>query len=66
MLASLTGFLAERLKLKDSEGLISRFEATVAKWDRLMQGVDRKDAKALKALLHTHLYDKIDVKTYGK
>ncbi|MDS1139203.1 C4-dicarboxylate TRAP transporter substrate-binding protein [Pusillimonas sp. SM2304] len=56
----------ERFKLKDAEGLISRFEATVAKWDKLMQGVDRTDAKALTALLKDNLYSKIDEKTYGK
>lgn len=56
----------ERFKLKDPEALVARFESTIAKWDRLMQGIDRKDAKALKALLHANLYDKIDVKSYGK
>src|SRR5690606_9161740 len=56
----------DRFKLKDAEGLISRFEATVAKWDKLMQGVDRNDAEALTALLKENLYSKIDEKTYGK
>ena len=56
----------ERFKLKDPEGLVSRFEATLAKWEKLMQGVDRKDPKALTALLKGNLYNKIDEKTYGK
>lgn len=56
----------ERFKLKDPEGLVSRFEATLAKWEKLMEGVDRKDPKALTALLKDNLYSKIDEKTYGK
>lgn len=56
----------DRFKLKDSEGLVTRFENTLAKWEGLMKDVDRKDGKTLKTLLHTHVYDKIDVKTYGK
>ncbi|MYN13984.1 C4-dicarboxylate ABC transporter [Pusillimonas sp. TS35] len=56
----------ERFKLKDPEGLVSRFEATLAKWDKLFEGVDRNDAKALTTLLKTNLYNKIDAKTYGK
>ncbi len=55
----------ERFKLKDPEALIKRFEATQAKWDKLLRGVDMKDAKALKALLRTNLYDKIDAAAYG-
>lgn len=56
----------ERFKLKDPEGLISRFEATLAKWDKLLQGVDRKDKQALTTLVKEHLYNKIDEKSYGK
>jgi TRAP-type C4-dicarboxylate transport system substrate-binding protein len=55
----------ERFKMKDSEALVSRFEATLAKWQKLLDGVDQTDPKALKALLHEHLYSKIDAKTYG-
>lgn len=55
----------ERFKLKDAEGLVTRFEATLAKWDKLLKDVDAKDAKALKALLRTNLYNKIDPAKYG-
>ena len=55
----------ERFKLKDSEDLVSRFEATVAKWERLLKGVDQKDAGALKTLLHSNVYNKIDAAKYG-
>lgn len=48
----------ERFKLKDAEGLVSRFEATVAKWEKLLKGVDQKDAGALKTLLRTNVYNK--------
>lgn len=56
----------ERFKLKDTEGLVSRFEATLAKWDKLLAGVDRSDQAALTKLLRTEIYDKIDAATYGK
>lgn len=55
----------ERFKLKDTEGLISRFEATYAKWGKLLENVDKKDAQALTAVLKENLYSKIDAKTYG-
>lgn len=55
----------ERFKLKDTEGLISRFEATYAKWGKLLENVDKKDAQALTAVLKENLYNKIDAKTYG-
>lgn len=56
----------ERFKLKDTEGLISRFEATLAKWEKLLDGVDRTDQAALTKLLRTEVYDKVDAATYGK
>jgi len=55
----------DRFKLKDAEGLVTRFEATLAKWDKLLQGVDRTDKAALKKVLVDNLYKKIDVATYG-
>ena len=54
-----------RFKLKDSEGLVSRFEATLAKWEKLLQGVDRNDREALKKILKENLYQKINASTYG-
>lgn len=56
---------AERLKLKDVEGLISRFEETLKKWEGLLAGVDNRDVSALTTLLKENLYDKIDESTYG-
>lgn len=55
----------ERFRVRDAEGLVRRFEATVAKWQGLLQGVDRKDAAALKRLLREHLYSRVDVVTHG-
>ncbi len=54
-----------RFKLKDSEGLVSRFEVTLAKWEKLLQGVDRNDREALKKILKENLYQKINASTYG-
>lgn len=55
----------ERFRLRDAQGLVQRFEATVAKWQGLMQGVDRKDAAALKRILRENLYSRVDVATHG-
>jgi TRAP-type C4-dicarboxylate transport system substrate-binding protein len=56
---------SSKFKLKNPEDLIKRFEATLAKWDRLLKGVDRNDPQALAKVLKDNLYSKIDVKTYG-
>lgn len=55
----------ERFRLRDSQGLVERFEVTVAKWQGLLQGVDRKDAAALKRILRENLYGRVDVATHG-
>jgi len=75
--ASLTAFASQaraaavkegqnRFKLEDVEGLISRFEATLAKWTQLLAEVDRSDQAALTRLLRTQVYDKIDAARYGQ
>jgi TRAP-type C4-dicarboxylate transport system substrate-binding protein len=55
----------ERFKLQDAEGLVSRFETTLAKWEGLLKGVDPTDKAALKKILTDNLYNKIDAATYG-
>lgn len=55
----------ERFKVSDPAGLVSRFEATVQKWEKLLSQVDRKDANQLKQLLRSQIYDRIDVAKYG-
>ncbi|MCZ8036170.1 MAG: C4-dicarboxylate TRAP transporter substrate-binding protein [Novosphingobium sp.] len=54
-----------KLKVKDPEALLKRFEASLAKWDGLLKNVDRNDPKALAKVLKDNLYSKIDDKTYG-
>jgi TRAP-type C4-dicarboxylate transport system substrate-binding protein len=56
---------AERFRLRDAPGMVQRFEATVAKWQGLLQGVDRKDAAALKRILRENLYGRIDAASHG-
>ena len=56
---------SERFKLKDAEGLVKRFEATLQKWEKLLQGIDPKDANALKKVLKDNLYGKVDASNYG-
>ena len=55
----------EKLGLEDPEAILVRFEERYAKWERLLEGIDRSDAAALKAVLKKNLYDGIDVSTYG-
>lgn len=55
----------ERFGLADPEGLIERFEATHAKWTAIFADVDRGDPEAMKAALREHLFDQIDVSSYG-
>lgn len=55
----------EKFGLEDPSDLISRFEERIAKWEKLLGGVDRSDPTALTALLRVELYDKIDVDSYG-
>jgi TRAP-type C4-dicarboxylate transport system substrate-binding protein len=54
-----------KFKLKDPDGLLKRFEATLVKWEGLLKGVDRNDPAALAKVLKDNLYSKIDEKTYG-
>jgi TRAP-type C4-dicarboxylate transport system substrate-binding protein len=54
-----------RLGIADPEALIKRFETRVAKWNKLLDGVNRNDAAAMTAVLKTNLYDTIDSATYG-
>lgn len=51
--------------LTDVEGLISRFKATVAKWEQLLEGVDRSDAGAIEELLVANIYSQLDMSSYG-
>jgi TRAP-type C4-dicarboxylate transport system substrate-binding protein len=76
LLGSITDFTKENMvnvykTAKDSYGiaepekLISRFQQTVDKWQKLFEGVDRGDEVAIAKVLKEQIYDKIDVKTYG-
>ena len=55
----------ETLGLEDSEALVAEFEETYAKWEGLLEGVDKEDPAALKEVLKANLYDKIDETSYG-
>jgi hypothetical protein len=57
--------VGQRLEVKDSEGLIERFQATHAKWTDLLADVDRSDVGALQKIFHDEIYSKVDVSTYG-
>lgn len=55
----------ERFGLEDPEGLVDRFEQTLEKWRKLFDGVDRKNADALKQIVRENLYSKVDENSYG-
>ena len=55
----------EKFGLENPEGLVDRFLATYEKWQGLLEGVDRKDAAALAAVLKENVYAKIDEAAYG-
>lgn len=57
---------AENLGAADPEGLVSRFNETVAKWTDLLDGVSNDDAEALSQILAENLYDTIDPANYGQ
>ena len=56
----------EKFKVANAADLVSRFETTVEKWEKLLSGVDRTDEAAVASLIKTEIYDKIDVNTYGQ
>lgn len=55
----------DRFRLSDAEDLITRFEATYAKWEEIYAGIDMDDAEALTAALRENLFDGIDADSYG-
>jgi TRAP-type C4-dicarboxylate transport system substrate-binding protein len=55
----------EKFSLEDPGGLVDRFLATYAKWQGLLEGVDRNDGAALAAMFKANLFDKIDENSYG-
>lgn len=55
----------EKFNLADPAGLVDRFLATYAKWQKLLEGVDRKDAAALAKVFKDNLMSKVDENTYG-
>ena len=55
----------DKFGIADAEQLVTSFEQTVAKWEKLLEGVDRTDESALTTLFKRELYDKIDVESYG-
>ncbi len=56
----------DQFKLDDPEGLIVRFEERIAKWQKLLEGVDQSDEAQLTALVKRELFHKIDAQTYRR
>lgn len=52
--------------LADPEALYANFQTYLDKWEKIVAGVsDRTDAEEVTAILREHLFDPIDVATYG-
>ena len=55
----------EKRKIPDPSQLINDYLASYAKWQKLLDKIDRNDLAQLTALIKKELYDKIDANTYG-
>lgn len=65
--AELGKLAQEKLKVNpaDAEQLIAEYKALVAKWEKLLAGVNQLDEEKLTAIIKAEIFDKIDVRTYG-
>jgi TRAP-type transport system periplasmic protein len=57
--------IAKEKRNIDADPLIKDMVSRINRWKGLLAGVDRKDEKALTALLEREIFNKIDVATYG-
>ena len=55
----------EQFGVENADQLISAFEASIANWEALLEGVDRTDEETIAALIKKEIYDKVDVANYG-
>lgn len=57
----------EKLKINpaDAEQIIAEYKALVAKWEKLLAGVNPLDEEKLVQIIKTEIFDKVDVRTYG-
>ncbi len=55
----------EKYGLKNSEEILTSFDATVKKWEALFASADRKDAIAIEKIIYDNLFAKLDPATFG-
>lgn len=57
----------EKLKVAaaDADQLIAEYKSLVAKWEKLLAGVNPLDEEKLTQIIKVEIFDKLDVKTYG-
>lgn len=57
----------EKLKINpaDAEQIIAEYKALVAKWEKLLAGVNPLDEEKITQLLKAEIFDRVDVRTYG-
>lgn len=65
--ADLGKLAQEKLKVNpaDAEQLITEYKALVAKWEKLLAGVNPLDEEKLTAIFKAEIFDKLDTKVYG-
>jgi TRAP-type transport system periplasmic protein len=65
--ADLGKLAQEKLKVNpaDAEQLITEYKALVAKWEKLLAGVNPLDEEKLTAIFKAEIFDKLDTRTYG-
>ncbi|MCP1337090.1 C4-dicarboxylate TRAP transporter substrate-binding protein [Futiania mangrovi] len=51
--------------IDDAQKYIDKYMELVAKWEGLLKNVDKTDVDAIKALVMSEIYDKVDPATYG-
>jgi TRAP-type C4-dicarboxylate transport system substrate-binding protein len=57
----------EKLKINpaDAEQIIAEYKTLVAKWEKLLAGINPLDEEKITQLLKAEIFDKVDVRTYG-
>jgi TRAP-type C4-dicarboxylate transport system substrate-binding protein len=63
--AAAAGISKETFGIKDPEGLLGRFQASVSKWEDLLADLPVEDQAKFADLIRTEIYDKMDLETYG-
>lgn len=59
------GVVKDKFKIAGAEALLGRFQAMVAKWEKLLKDVPVEDKDTLANLIRSEIYDTLDLNSYG-